>query len=77
MSLQQQERIKSLEARVAALEAKLAAPQVPLTGEPNLAPTTPAVAAEPKETKRGLCPKCGVKPNYYMHVRWCKGTQGQ
>ena len=27
-----------------------------------------------KESKkgRGLCPKCGVKPNYYFHVLHCK-----
>ena len=34
-----------------------------------------AVLKEVKEVKkgRGLCPKCKVKPNYYFHVKSCRG----
>jgi hypothetical protein len=30
------------------------------------------LASKPAETKK-MCPKCGVKPAYFFHVRACKG----
>jgi hypothetical protein len=95
MSLQQQERIKSLEARVSALEAALEAKSAALETA-YLAPVATkddlqqaivqkvmameadlaALTAGKAPSKRPMCPKCGVKPNYYMHVRWCQGVKG-
>jgi hypothetical protein len=31
------------------------------------------ISTEPKMKGRGMCPVCGVKPNYYMHVKNCRG----
>jgi hypothetical protein len=58
MSLQQQERIKSLEARVEVLEGVIRQ----LVDCPK-----------PSVTVADLCPKCGVKPNKYFHTRSCTG----
>jgi hypothetical protein len=55
MSLQLQERVKTLEAEVAALRAML------------------LEVVKPPEVATDLCPKCGVKPNKYFHVRSCQG----
>jgi len=62
MSLQQQERIKSLEARVQALEGII-----------RQFVDCPKPAVSVPEDKTDLCPKCGVKPNKYFHVRSCTG----
>jgi hypothetical protein len=47
-----------------------AAPQVSLQGE-STADREPVGAAP----KYKLCPKCGVKPAYFFHVRSCGGKQ--
>ena len=60
MSIELARRIKALEARVAELEKK---PQVQVS------------AVVPEEPKRQMCPKCGVKPNHFFHVKNCRGTQ--
>lgn len=53
-----------------------AAPQAPRAGvgqnpdgQTDLPSDTPAVSASHKK----MCPKCGVKPAYFFHVRACKG----
>ena len=78
MSVQLQERVKTLEARVAALEAKLAE-AITIGLDYGNTPAVTVAYVEPTQvasaSKRGLCPKCGVKPNYYMHTKWCKGQQ--
>jgi uncharacterized metal-binding protein YceD (DUF177 family) len=33
------------------------------------------VAVEAKESGRKMCPKCGVKPNHFFHVKTCNGKQ--
>jgi hypothetical protein len=48
-----------------------AAPQVSLQGESTTADREPVGAAP----KYKLCPKCGVKPAYFFHVRSCGGKQ--
>ena len=62
MSLEIARRVKALEARVAELEKKLAAPPL-------------ATAVEIALPARSLCPKCGVKPNHFFHVKNCRGQQ--
>lgn len=61
--------IQDLHGRVSALEAKAKA-----------APITQVIQAEyivPEQPKseRKMCPKCGVKPNHFFHVKTCSGTQ--
>jgi hypothetical protein len=48
-----------------------AVPQVSLQGESTTADREPVGAAP----KYKLCPKCGVKPAYFFHVRSCGGKQ--
>lgn len=61
MSIELARRIKSLEARVTELEKKPVEPQIRVV--------------IPEEPKRQMCPKCGVKPNHFFHVKNCRGTQ--
>lgn len=64
-------------ARVDALEKRVAAPQAPeslpaaVSRNDGLLDTPPAVAAP----TRKMCPKCGVKPAYFFHVRTCTGQK--
>ena len=76
MNIEVNHRFRELEARIKALEDKLnAAPQVSSTemvqktvSEPvDLHSSVPAAAAP----TRKMCPKCGVKPNHFFHVRKC------
>lgn len=65
MSMALQARVSSLEAEVKALREIvdiLSAP-APIKEQQNKNPFGP----------RQLCPKCGEKPNYYLHVKHCKG----
>lgn len=67
MSRLMQARVSVLEVEVKALRETLA--------------EVLATMAEPPEQKanpnpngpRTMCPKCGLVPNYYMHVRSCRG----
>lgn len=62
MSMALQARVSTLEAEVKALRAIidiLAAPA------PHTNPNGP----------RQMCPHCGVKPNYHLHVINCKGRK--
>jgi hypothetical protein len=73
MSLQQQERIKSLEARVEVLEGVIR--QLVDCSDLASKPLTLEVIGEGahRAAKVDLCPKCGVKPNKYFHTRSCTG----
>lgn len=68
MSIQLTQRVSVLEAEVKALRQTLA--------------EVLAVMAEPPEPKanqhgpRQLCPKCGEKPAYHLHVINCRGKKG-
>jgi hypothetical protein len=48
-----------------------AAPHAVGEGSVTTTSVTHAVSAPTKTYK--LCPKCGVKPGYFFHVRSCKG----
>lgn len=66
MSLALQHRVSALEAQVRALSLKL----------DSLSVVQPAIQAAPKKNPNGprsMCPKCGLKPNYYLHTKNCKG----
>ena len=65
MSMALTARIGSLEARVKALEGLLAQ----VSAEPEKPEFDLARTPKPKQ----MCPKCGLVPNYYFHVRNCKG----
>jgi hypothetical protein len=62
-------RLLDLEKRISALEAK--------PKEPAVTIITPVVLDEikPVEKKPKMCPKCGVKPGYFFHVRTCTGQK--
>ena len=68
MSMQLTGRVSVLEAEVKALRETLA--------------EVLAAMAEPQEQKanqqgpRTMCPKCGEKPAYHLHVVNCKGKRG-
>lgn len=62
-----QARISALEADVKNLHARLDSLTKP-NGESQLKATNPY-------GPRSLCPKCGVKPAYFLHVKHCKGSQ--
>lgn len=59
--------LSELFTRVAALEAK--AKESPVTI------ITPVVLDTPAEKKPKMCPKCGVKPAYFFHVKNCTGQK--
>jgi hypothetical protein len=67
MSMQLQGRVSALEAEVKALRELVE----------SLA-AAPTETHEPKQITnpngpRRMCPKCGVKPNYHLHVINCRG----
>lgn len=62
IALDLQTRVEKLEKRV----EELAQPQVVVTTEPKL---------EEAPSGRSMCPKCGVKPNYFFHVKTCTGQK--
>lgn len=67
MSMELWQRLKDLEKKVAQIEDRLNKPDIPvvmnITGS----------SGEPPAKKMSLCPKCGVKPAYFFHVKHCKG----
>jgi hypothetical protein len=70
--------VHELFARVDALEKRLAAQQS--TPAPAVAVAVDHLAEVKKYiaengAQRGMCPKCGVKPNYFFHVRTCSGQK--
>jgi hypothetical protein len=74
---------KSLEQRVRILENRLAEleRQATIRHEPVVTITPVGLEAlhkmEEKIEKptRAMCPKCGVKPNYFFHVKTCTGQK--
>jgi DNA-directed RNA polymerase subunit M/transcription elongation factor TFIIS len=69
--------VRELQSRVSALEAKEKSAVVTTIEAP--APDYLAwfqkVADEQKKPERKMCPKCGVKPAYFFHVRTCTGQK--
>jgi DNA-directed RNA polymerase subunit M/transcription elongation factor TFIIS len=61
--------VRELQSRVAALEAKKEVPAVTII-------TPVELDVKPAEKpERKMCPKCGVKPAYFFHVRTCTGQK--
>jgi hypothetical protein len=65
MSIELARRIKALEARVSEMQAEIAK----FHGITDLMRGTVATPS------RALCPKCGVKPNHFFHVKNCAGQK--
>jgi hypothetical protein len=68
-----------LQARVEKLEQKTACLDHPFFKPSSHAEETvtitPAGLDALKKTERAMCPKCGVKPNYFFHVKTCTGQK--
>lgn len=82
MSMELWQRLKDLEKRVLKLEQEKVEPEKvieaikQLHDSQTLASKPADKVAENKtriEANRKLCPKCGVKPNHFFHVRSCTG----
>lgn len=78
MSMRDQARLSALEADTKTLRAEVAKLRQIIdallsTNEPEVRP------APPNHTSpRQMCPKCGIKPNYHLHVINCRGPwQGE
>jgi hypothetical protein len=41
----------------------------------TLRPDAPPVEIAEKKSERKMCPKCGVKPNHFFHVKTCTGAK--
>ena len=81
--------IRELQARVAALEAaesKFGLPPDLMVAveqmlDSRILASKPLDMAKVEENvqriqaNRKMCPKCGVKPNYFFHVKTCSGSQ--
>ena len=65
MSMALQQRISALEEQVRTLNARMDGMAKP-NGEIKQAITNP-------NGPRKMCPKCGVKLAYHLHVKHCKG----
>lgn len=65
MSMQLQQRVSALEAEVRSLREVVAGLIDAMTAPPGLKVNA--------NGPRQMCPKCGVKPNYHLHVVNCKG----
>lgn len=71
--------VQSLAQRVKALEAKSSEQDQllmvvnQLIDNATLTSNQMPVAAQ--KTDRKMCPKCGVKPNHFFHVKSCQGQQ--
>jgi DNA-directed RNA polymerase subunit M/transcription elongation factor TFIIS len=68
IDLEVKHRLREIEARIKALEEK-PAPVISKEILDELA----KLEAQPEKPKKNMCPKCGVKPAYFFHVRSCKG----
>lgn len=64
MSMQLTQRVSALEAEVKALRQTIS-DLIATMAEPEN-------KANPNGPRR-MCPKCGVKPNYHLHVINCRG----
>lgn len=64
MSMALQARLSALEADVRELHARLDSMTKPnVDDKPKASPYGP----------RSMCPKCGIKPAYFLHTKHCKG----
>lgn len=63
--------LRDLEARIKALEDRPITAAVPTQITVSPVSDSPTTAA----SNRKMCPKCGVKPNHFFHVKTCKGQQ--
>ena len=73
-----EQRVRNLEAAVHRLEQQPKTVVLPPPAQIEVTlPVVEASNAEAKETVAGraMCPKCGVKPNHYFHVKWCGGEK--
>lgn len=64
MSIQLTQRVSVLEVEVKALRESLA-DLIAGLAEPDTKPNA--------QGPRKMCPHCGIKPNYFLHVRSCGG----
>jgi hypothetical protein len=72
MSMQLTQRVSTLEAEVKALREMVES----LAAAPAESPEQKQIT-NPNGPRR-MCPKCGVKPNYHLHVLHCRGPwQGE
>ena len=62
--------MKELRSRVETLEAKVAEQEQAKEVVRQMLDSA-ALASKPLEPARKMCPKCGVKPAYYFHVKNC------
>lgn len=69
MSIQLQARLNALEAEVKSLRLAFDALLAAMTEQER----KPAANAN---GPRQMCPHCGTKPAYYMHVRACRAKHG-
>jgi TPP-dependent indolepyruvate ferredoxin oxidoreductase alpha subunit len=68
INLEVKHRLQAIEARLKVLEERQIHPQaVRVVEEPQ----------ESKEPKKNMCPKCGVKPAYFFHVKHCKAEKNK
>ena len=67
-----QAEVTSLRDRVGRLEAKEVTRQM---ADNEALQSKPVMPQAPEKTDRKMCPKCGVKPAYFFHVKNCAGKQ--
>jgi hypothetical protein len=70
IDLEVKHRLQAIEARLKALEDR---PQSIVTQETLVDLAKLEALNRPEQPKKNMCPKCGVKPAYFFHVRSCKG----
>jgi hypothetical protein len=69
IDLEVKHRLRELEARIKALEDKPA--YTPVISKEIL----DELAKLEEKPKKNMCPKCGVKPAYFFHVKHCRGQK--
>jgi len=65
-----------LQVRVTALEVTVKELRETIDGLIEAMAAPPLGVPEPRVNPNGprtLCPKCGLKPNYYLHTKQCRG----
>lgn len=75
MSIADQNRIKSLEERIAELEKRPVLDYEVLAAVVKQLIDSATLASAPMSKEHKLCPKCGEQPAYFFHVRSCKGPK--
>ena len=70
MSIALTNRVAELEKKLEQLEAKVTLYLVPPSAVIDLPKEKP-----PNKVPRQLCPKCRQAPNYFLHVKHCKGPK--